>query len=41
MQLGQENGKNNQDIFVGINLMQIATLNINEIKKFASEFKQF
>ena len=31
----------NQGYIIGINLMQIATLNINEIKKFASEFKNF
>ena len=31
----------NQGYIIGINLMQIATLNINEIKKFASEFKIF
>ena len=30
-----------QGYIIGINLMQIATLNINEIKKFASEFKNF
>ena len=31
----------NQGYIIGINLMQIATLNINEIKEFASEFKIF
>ncbi len=31
----------NQGYIIGINLMQIATLNINEIKKFSSEFINF